>query len=197
MKRLGVAGGIGSGKSALSDILENHGIVVIDADHVAREVVEPGAPAWRALVDAFGTAVLLHDGTIDRQFLADVAFPHPPSLRRLNAITHGVIGVTILERLENITERHSAVALPLFRPEHREIFGLTEVWGIEVEPKEAVRRLISYRGFDESDAKARIASQITNEERAAIVDVVIPNNGTLEDFQASVTRLVRERGFVD
>ena len=161
MKRLGVAGGIGSGKSALSDILENHGIVVIDADHVAREVVEPGAPAWRALVDAFGTAVLL------------------------------------LERLENITERHSAVALPLFRPEHREIFGLTEVWGIEVEPKEAVRRLISYRGFDESDAKARIASQITNEERAAIVDVVIPNNGTLEDFQASVTRLVRERGFVD
>ena len=197
MKRLGVAGGIGSGKSALSAVLESHGIVVIDADHVAREVVEPGAPAWRALVDAFGTAVLMGDGTIDRQFLADVAFPHPPSLRRLNSITHGVIGVTILERLGNISERHTAVALPLFRPEHREIFGLTEVWGIEVEPTEAVRRLISYRGFTESDATARIASQISNEERAAIVDVVIPNNGTLEDFQASVTRLVRERGFVD
>ena len=197
MKRLGVAGGIGSGKSALSDVLEHYGIVVIDADHVAREVVEPGAHAWRALVDAFGSAVLLSDGTIDRQFLADVAFPHPPSLRRLNAITHGVIGATILERLGNISERHTAVALPLFRPEHREVFGLTEVWGIEVEPREAVRRLISYRGFTESDARARIASQMSNEARAAIVDVVISNNGTLEDFQADIARLLRDRGFID
>lgn len=197
MKRLGVAGGIGSGKSALSDVLEHYGIVVIDADHVAREVVEPGGQAWRALVDAFGSAVLHGDGSIDRQFLADIAFPDPPSLRRLNAITHGVIGATILERLGNISERNTAVALPLFRPEHREIFGLTEVWGIEVDPSEAVRRLISYRGFTETDARARIASQISNEARAAIVDVVIPNNGTLEDFQTHIARLIRERGFID
>lgn len=197
MQRLGVAGGIGSGKSALSDVLESHGIVVIDADHVAREVVEPGAPAWRALVDSFGSAVLNHDGSIDRQFLADVAFPHPPTLRRLNAITHGVIGITIIERLGNIAERHAAVALPLFRPEHRQIFGLTEVWGIEVEPDEAVRRLVTYRGFSESDAKARIASQISNSERSAIVDVVIPNNGTLEEFQSAVSRMIQQRGLGD
>ena len=197
MLRLGIAGGIGSGKSALSDILESHGIVVIDADHVAREVVEPGESAWRALVDAFGSAVLLHDGSIDRQFLADIAFPHAPTLRRLNAITHGIIGVTIIERLKNISERHAAVALPLFRPDHRQIFGLSEVWGIEVDPAEAVRRLMTYRGFSESDAKARIASQMSNAERAAIVDVVIPNNGSLEEFRDAVTQLVRQRGLGD
>lgn len=197
MLRLGIAGGIGSGKSALCDVLESHGVVVIDADHVAREVVEPGAPGWRALVDAFGAAVLHQDGTIDRQFLADVAFPHPPSLRRLNAITHGLIGVTILERLGNLGERPAAVALPLFRPEHRTIFGLNEVWGIEVEPSEAVRRLVTYRGFSENDALARISSQISNAERSKIVDLVITNNGTLQEFQSAVSRLVEARGLGD
>lgn len=197
MLRLGIAGGIGSGKSALADVLEAHGVVVIDADHVAREVVEPGEPAWRALVDAFGSAVLRIDGSIDRQFLADVAFPHPPNLRRLNAITHGVIGRTIVERLANLSERHVAVALPLFRVEHRQIFGLTEVWGIDVEPGEAVRRLVTFRGFDENDARTRIAAQMTNAERAAIVDVVIPNNGSLEEFQGVVSALVRQRGVGD
>lgn len=194
MTRLGIAGGIGSGKSALCDVLEQHGVIVIDADHVAREVVEPGEPAWRALVDAFGAAVLHHDGTVDRQFLADVAFPHPPTLRRLNAVTHGIIGLTIVQRLDQIGNRNTAVALPLFRPEHRDIFGLSEVWGIEVEPQEAVRRLVTYRGFNETDAKARIASQISNEARREIVDVVVTNNGTLDEFQGAVTRLIHERG---
>lgn len=197
MHRLGIAGGIGSGKSALCDVLERHGAVVIDADHVAREVVEPGEPAWRALVDAFGAAVLHHDGSIDRQFLADLAFPHPPALRRLNSITHGIIGLTIVERLRNIGDRSAAVALPLFRPEHRKIFGLTEVWGIEVDPDEAVRRLVDYRGFSEHDAHARIAAQMSNEDRRAIVDRVITNNGSLEEFQDAVTSLILERGLGD
>lgn len=192
--RLGIAGGIGSGKSALCEVLQRAGVVVLDADHIAREVVEPGEPAWRALVDAFGQSVLTGDGAIDRQFLADVAFPHPPTLRRLNAITHGIIGLTIIERLSNLKDRNAAVALPLFRPEHRTLFQLTEVWGIEVNPEEAVRRLTTYRGFSVTDARARIESQISNDQRSRIVDVVIDNNGTLDEFETKIMTLIRDRG---
>ena len=192
--QLGIAGGIGSGKTAVTGLLERYGIEVIDADVVAREVVEPGKAAWKSLVDAFGKGVLADDGSIDRAFLAGIAFPNPSALRRLNSITHGAIGVEIMRRLDDCQDRHYAVAVPLFRPEHRKLFRMAEVWATEVDPKIAVARLIQHRGFSEVDARTRIASQISNAERTAIVDVVISNDGSLAELEARVAGLLRDRG---
>ena len=194
MLRLGLTGGIGSGKSAVEEVLKRHGVKVIDADQVARSVVEPEKPAWRALVDAFGTAVLKPDSTLDREFLAAITFPFPANLRRLNSITHGVIGVSILQWIHENETSHFAVALPLFRPEHRSIFSLDEVWTLEVEPQEAIRRLVTYRSFNREDAEARVAAQISNAERAKISDVVIRNDGSLDDLSSQIRVLLHERG---
>jgi dephospho-CoA kinase len=192
--QLGIAGGIGSGKSTVTSALERAGIRVIDTDVIAREIVEPGRPAWQALIDAFGRAVTDGDGFIDRQFLASVAFPNPTALRRLNVITHGAIGLEVLRILDECRDIDYAVAVPLFRPEHRSLFRLSEVWATEVDPDVAISRLIQYRGFSEEDARNRIQSQISNSERSAIVDVVIPNNDSIAMLENRIKVLLDERG---
>lgn len=194
MLQIGIAGGIGSGKSTVTSVLERCGVRVIDTDVIAREVVMPGRPAWRALVDAFGRALLDDTDHIDRKFLAAVAFPSPSALRRLNGITHGAIGLEVIRQLDEAKGLHYAVAVPLFRPEHRKLFRLEEVWATEVEPEIAIERLIAFRGFSEEDARNRIASQISNVERSSIVDVVIPNNGTVEELETRLKSLLQERG---
>lgn len=178
----------------MTSALERAGIRVIDTDVIARKIVEPGRPAWHALVNAFGLAVTDADGLIDRKFLAAVAFSNATALRRLNAITHGSIGTEVLRALDEAKNVHYAVAVPLFRPEHRTLFRLSEVWATEVEPEVAVSRLIEYRGFSEEDALNRIKSQISNSQRAAIVDVVIPNNGSIDALENHIKSLLLERG---
>ncbi len=194
MEIIGIAGGIGAGKSAVTFYLEGRGWPVVDADVVARRVTEPGQPAWRALRDAFGDAVLDDDGTLDRAFLADVVFHDRSALRRLNAITHGYIGQDIRERLLEVTGPAAFVALPLFRPEHRAAFGLTRVWAVLASPETALGRLTRYRGLDESDARGRLAAQMTNEECAAIVDDVIWNEGSVADLHRHVEELLLKAG---
>ncbi len=189
-----MAGGIGAGKSTVTDYLGQRGFTVIDADDVAHQVVEPDRPAWRALRDAFGDAVLAPDRTIDRSFLAEVVFHDRSALTRLNGITHGHIGAEIHAELERASGTAVFVALPLFRPEHRQIFRLTRVWGVLVAPEVALRRLVEQRGLDERDARARLANQPTNEERLAVVDDVIWNEGTTEALYARVDELLGERG---
>ncbi|HEY5438776.1 MAG TPA: dephospho-CoA kinase [Acidimicrobiales bacterium] len=182
MKRIAIAGGIGAGKSAVSDRLVERGYTVIDTDAVARTVTAVGQPAWRALRDAFGSAVLGPDGTLDRAFLADVVFHDPSALRRLNHITHGYIGLDVIDQLNRATGDAVFVALPLFRPEHRAAFQIDEAWAVMVSPDTAVQRLVAHRGYSVADAQARLANQISNDERAAIVDRVIWNEGSLDDL---------------
>ncbi len=191
-----MAGGIGAGKSTVTGYLGQRGYTVIDADDVAHQVVEPDRPAWRALRDAFGDAVLAPDRTIDRAFLADVVFHDRSALARLNGITHGHIGAAIRAQLEHAIGAAVFVALPLFRPEHRQIFGLTRVWGVLVAPEVALLRLVEQRGLDERDARARLANQPTNEERLAMVDDVIWNQDTTGALYARVDQLLGERGLV-
>jgi dephospho-CoA kinase len=194
VRRIAIAGGIGAGKTVVTDRLSGLGWPVIDADVVARQIVEPGAPAWRSLRDAFGDAVLNADRSIDRTFLADVVFHDPTALRRLNCITHGYIGAEIVRQLDEVQARAVFVALPLFRPEHRGALGLDEVWAVEVEPETAVARLRDARGFSEADARARLAAQISNDEREALVDRVLWNQGTLEELFVSLARVMDEIG---
>jgi dephospho-CoA kinase len=186
VKRVSVAGGIGAGKTAVTDRLLSLGFSVIDADVIARQVVEKGEPAWIALRDAFGTAVLTPEGDIDRKFLADVVFHDASALRRLNSITHGYIGAEIAAELAEATGEAVFVAIPLYRPEHSEAYRFDETWAIQVDPTTAFQRLTTLRGLDADDALSRLAAQMDNDARAAIVDRVIWNDGTLEDLYGSV-----------
>jgi dephospho-CoA kinase len=194
VKRIAIAGGIGAGKTVVSHYLSSRGWPVVDADVVARQISEPGQPAWRALRDAFGDAVLGPDGSLDRQFLADIVFYDQSALRRLNHITHGHIGAEIVRQLDTATGPAAFVALPLFVPEHRAIFSLDAAWAVQVEPDTAVARLCGQRGFSQEDARARLASQISNDERAAIVDRVLWNEGSIDDLYAQLDTLMEETG---
>jgi dephospho-CoA kinase len=194
VKRIVIAGGIGAGKSATSERLSSLGWPVIDADKIAHEVTEPGKPAYGALHDAFGDAVLSDDGTLDRAFLADVVFHDQSALRRLNLITHGHIGVEILRQLDLTTGPAAFIALPLFRPEHRELLELDEVWAVLAQPETALSRLIEFRGFTLADATARLESQMTNAQRTAIVDRVIWNEGTLVELHQQLAEALHESG---
>jgi dephospho-CoA kinase len=126
--------GSGPGKRPSPIDFLSLGFSVIDADVIARQVVEKGEPAWIALRDAFGTAVLTPEDDIDRKFLADVVFHDASALRRLNSITHGYIAAEIAAELDRATGPAVFVAIPLYRPEHREAFGFDETWAVQADP---------------------------------------------------------------
>ena len=193
MQKIALAGGIGAGKSAVGGYLTSPGYLVVDADDMARRVVEPARPAYVALHDAFGDAVLAPDGTIDRSFLADVVFHDPTALRRLNAITHEAIGREIVSVLEGTDAPVAFIALPLFRPEHRTVLGLDEVWAILSDPEIALERLTKLRGMSLDDATSRLKVQATNVERAAAADVVLWNNASLDELFKAVDDLLAQR----
>jgi dephospho-CoA kinase len=194
VKRVAIAGGIGAGKTAVAERLTFLGFPVVDADVVARKVVEKGEPAWHALRDAFGTAVLNDRGEIDRQFLADVVFHDESALSRLNNVTHGYIGEEIVRELDNTSGPVAFSAIPLFRSEHRALFQLDEAWAVLVQPDTAIERLVKFRGFTEDDARSRLAAQMSNEERMAIVDRVIWNDGTIDELFGQLDEAIEDLG---
>jgi len=166
------------------------GFSVVDADIIARRVVEQGQPAWRAVVDAFGSAVLTPEGDIDRKFLADVVFHDASALRRLNHITHGYIGAEMRAELDALRGDVAFVAIPLYRREHRDELGLSEVWAIAVRPDTALERLVTLRGMDVDDARSRIAAQMSNDDLGALADRVIDNDGTEQELYASLDEAI-------
>ena len=192
-----VIGGIGSGKTVVTDYLVTRGAVVVDADVVAREVVEPGQPALEQLRDAFGDAVLTGEGAMDRAFVAEIVFHDPSALRRLNHITHGAIGVELVKQIADAAQAPLiVVALPLFRPIHRELFRLDEVWCVYTEPELAIKRLVEFREFDEGDARARLANQPTNEVRISLSDRIFDNSGTIDDLHAQVNVALMDKSWL-
>lgn len=194
VKRIAITGGIGAGKSAVSEHLASLGYAVVDADLIARDVTRTGQPAWRALRDAFGDAVLGEDSSLDRAFLAAIVFNDATALRRLNLITHGPIGREIVRQLNEAGGDVVFLAIPLYRPESRSQFGIDEAWAVQVEPATALRRLRELRGLSQDDAKARLASQLTNEERSRIADRVLWNEGTLGALYAQVDEALHDSG---
>ena len=196
MKRIVIAGGIGAGKSAVGDRLRGLGFSVVDADDVAHDVTKPGSPTLSALVDAFGSAVLDENGALDRAFVAEVVFHDPSALRRLNAITHPPVGVEIARRLDSADGDAVFAAIPLYRAEHRTAFAIDAVWSVQVAPETAVRRLVDGRGFSEADARARLANQMSNDDRAALADRVLWNEGTMDELFAELDVALDDAGLV-
>ena len=191
MLAVGLTGGIGSGKSAVADLLVERGAVLIDADQVARDVVAPGGPAYQPLIDRFGAGIVAADGTIDRQALAAVAFADEATRLELNAITHPAIGITMIQARDALADTDNIVvlAIPLLTAAHRDTVKLHKVVVVDCPTDIALERLLSQRGFDRADAEARIRSQISREERVKEADYVLDNSGDREALEAEVDRL--------
>jgi dephospho-CoA kinase len=188
---IGLTGGIGSGKSAVADLLVGRGAVLIDADQVARDVVAPGGPAYQPLIDRFGPGIVASDGTIDRPALAAVAFADDAARADLNAITHPVIGVAMIEARDALagTDHIVVLAIPLLTAMHRETMKLDRVVVVDCPTDIALERLLSQRGMDRADAEARIRAQISREERVKDVDYILDNSGDRAALELQVARL--------
>jgi dephospho-CoA kinase len=191
MLAVGLTGGIGSGKSAVADLLVERGAVLIDADQVARDVVAPGGPAYQPLIDRFGTGIVAADGTIDRPALAAQAFADEESRLALNAITHPAIGIEMIARRDahEGTGDLVVLAIPLLTAVHRETVRLDEVVVVDCPTDVALERLLDQRGFDRADAEARIRAQISREERCREADYVLDNSGDRTALETGVARL--------
>ena len=193
MLDVGLTGGIGSGKSTVAAALRGLGAHVIDADVVAREVVEPGRPTLAAIAERFGAHLVRPDGSLDRAALAAIVFPDPAALADLDRITGPAITARVRElRAASDVQAVSVYDMPLlverrlWPHEH-----LSVVVGADTETR--VRRLVDQRGLDEADARHRIARQATDEERRAAADVWVDNDGTVEATRDQVRALWFDR----
>jgi dephospho-CoA kinase len=182
---VGLTGGIGSGKSTVAALLVERGAVLIDADEVAREVVEPGRPAHAKVVELFGDEVVAPDGTLDRSAIAAIVFDDPVSLAELNAIVHPEVRAEMANRLASLsgTEHVVVLDIPLLVEDGGpDRYGLEGVIVVDAPVDVVLERLVNRRRMDRSDAEARIASQASRPERIAQADFVILNAGTLDEL---------------
>ena len=192
MLRVGLTGGIGSGKSEVSRRLAAQGAVIIDADAIAREVVAPGTPGLEQVVAAFGPQLLRADGTLDRERLGDIVFADPGKLMKLNGIVHPLVGKRMTE-LETTANAEAIVVhdVPLIAEN-----GLAPAYDVVVvvdtPPALQLDRLVKLRGMSQEQARARVAAQATREERLAIADFVIDNSGSLGELDRQVGDLWAE-----
>ena len=186
---VGLTGGIGSGKSTISSLLEGKGAIIIDADAIVREVQLPGSAVLTELAAKFGAEVLAADGSLDRQAVANIVFTDPEALKALNAIVHPAVGKEMNRRMiEQRTTDHVVILdIPLLTENPRE--GLQGKIVVDVPVEVQVERLVQYRGFDEADARARISRQATREQRLATADFVVDNSGDLADLHPQIDKL--------
>ena len=180
MLRCGLTGGFGSGKSTVAAGLVAAGAGLVDADAIAREVLEPDGPAFGAVVDHFGRGIVGSDGRIDRPALAAVVFADPEARRGLEALTHPVIAegmAAAASKQQAAGRRVLVLEVPLLDRAGRDRYGLDVVVVVDTPVEVAVARLVAGRGFAEPDARARIAAQASREQRLALADRVVDNSG--------------------
>jgi dephospho-CoA kinase len=180
--RVGLTGGIGAGKSEVSARLAAQGAVVIDADAIAREVVEPGTAGLAEVVKAFGPEVLLPDGSLDRPRLGDIVFGDQDLRARLNGIIHPRVGARMAE-LERAAGPGAIVVhdVPLIAENHM-AGGYDLIVVVDAPPRVQAERLVRRRRMTREQATARMAAQASREQRLAIADIVIDNSGSLAEL---------------
>lgn len=186
MLKVGLTGGIGSGKSSVSALLAAHGAVVIDYDVLAREAVEPGSPALEAIAERFGAGVIAADGRLDRPALGALVFADAEALADLNGITHPAIGRLAVARQADagpdaIVVHDNPLLVEMGAAKHCDVVIVVDV------PEDVqVERLVSLRGMSEGDARARIAAQASRAQRTGAADLVIDNTGPLDELAVIV-----------
>ncbi len=190
MLLVGLTGGIGSGKSTVARMLEERGAVVFDADALAREAVEPGTPGHDAVVERFGANVLAPGGELDREALASIVFADPAARRDLEAIVHPEVRRLLAEGCEAYqgSDRIVVFSAPLLvETGMHTAFEVLVVVSAPVQTQ--IERLLRDRAMSEEQVRARIAAQAPLEEKAAVADVIVDNDGTLEELRGQVDGL--------
>ena len=194
MLRVGLTGGIGSGKSEVARRLAERGAVLIDADVAAREVVVPGSPGLARIAAAFGEGVLRPDGSLDRERLGQKVFADPGLRATLNAIVHPLVR-TWMEEAERAAVRAAPPPGPVIvhdvplLAESRGKAGFDVVIVVDVPPELQVERLVRLRGMAADQARARMAAQASREQRLAVADIVIDNSGSLDDLDRRIAEV--------
>jgi dephospho-CoA kinase len=199
MLRVGLTGGIGSGKSEVSRRLAAHGAVIIDADVAAREVVVPGSPGLAQIAATFGHEVLAPDGSLDRDRLGRIVFGDAELRAKLNAIVHPLVREW-MQQAERAAAQTANPAGPCpvivhdvpLLAESRGRDGFDVVIVVDVPPELQVERLAAQRGMAPDQARARMAAQASREQRLAVADIVIGNSGTLEDLDRRVAEVWKD-----
>lgn len=192
MKIIGVTGGIGSGKSTVTRILADLGAKVIDADRIAREVVRKGQPALDELVGVFGPSILDENGELDRKKLAGIVFNDRIRLEELNRITHKHVTDKIVKAVDKFEREGNAETLVLDVPiPVKEGFRdlANEIWTVTADKETRIKRVMERSGASREEVLERINSQAREENYTGIADVVIENNGSIEDLEKSVVKL--------
>jgi dephospho-CoA kinase len=185
MKLIGLTGAIGSGKSSVSALFARKGAIIIDGDNIAKQLQQKGSPTLQKMVDDFGD-ILLESGELDRAKVAQLVFGDAEMLKRLNAIMHPAIGVEIMRQIElNMTTENVVVLdMPLLVENPRD--GMSGLVVVDVDPEVAISRLVQFRDMNEEDARRRMASQASREDRLKVADRIIDNSGNPEDLGPQV-----------
>jgi dephospho-CoA kinase len=196
MLTVGLTGGIGAGKSEVARMLASYGAILVDADRIAREVVEPGTPGLAAVVAEFGPEVLAADGSLDRPRLGAIVFADEERRKALGAIVHPLVGARSAE-LQQAAGPDDIVLhdVPLLTENGlAPLYDLVVV--VDADPETQAERLVRLRGMTQDEARARMAAQARREDRLAVADLVIDNNGPLEALEPQVQAVwaeLRER----
>jgi dephospho-CoA kinase len=192
---IGLTGGVASGKSVISKVLEEEGAYLIDTDQIARELVEPETPTWKELVKVFGKEILREDGSIHRKKLASKVFSDPEQKSLLNQIIHPRIKEEIGRHLERIGRKDPEAIVVIDAPllieigDHR---GMDKVIVVTSTKKQQIERLREREGINQGVAKRIIASQMPTQEKVKVADYVIQNEGSLEEAEKKAKEVFQE-----
>ncbi len=178
MLRVGVTGGIGSGKTALTDWLSEQGIVIVDADRVAREVVQPGTPALKAIIDAFGEQYLTQDGNLDRAAMRQLVFGDEEKRLLLEAITHPQIREALWDQLQRADSAYVVLSSPLLLESGQsEMVDVSVV--VDVPEEMQIQRTMARDANDKALVEKIMAAQMRRQKRLQLADIVVDNSGDL------------------
>jgi dephospho-CoA kinase len=186
---VGLTGGIGGGKSTVSTMLRERGAIIVDADRIARDLQSPGSPVVAQMAERFGSHIVDAEGALDRAAVASIVFNDERALKDLNGIVHPAMQDEIQAQIDaqRDTDRIVVLDFPLLGENPRD--GLAATIVVDVPYATAIERLVELRGMDEDDARSRINSQLSREERLAQATHVIDNSGDVENLAARVDEI--------
>ncbi|MER2030790.1 MAG: dephospho-CoA kinase [Solibacillus sp.] len=191
---IGLTGSIASGKSTVAKMIESYGLPIVDADVVARQVVEPGTPTLKKIAEAFGPEVIAHDGSMDRAKVGSIIFHNEEMRKTLNSIIHPAIREEMLRQRDEFIsfgEKNIFMDIPLLFESKLEHF-VEKIIVVSVKREVQLQRLMERNGLSVEEANARIATQIPVIEKEQLADAVIHNNGTLEDTAIQLQNVLYE-----
>lgn len=197
MLTIGVTGGIGSGKSTVTGLIEEYGAKVILADEIAKEVVEPGKPAYKRIIEHFGAGIVDENGKINRKKLGDIVFSNESELMLLNRITHGFVAEEIRKELQKFQNEGVKLAVveavvPIC---HGFLDVVDTVWVVVSSEAVRLERIMKRDGFTKDEAMLRIRAQMSDAEYKSIADKVILNNGTYADLRKQIRSLLEHENY--